>query len=177
MGDEVKKEGTTETTTPETTVDWKAKYEAAVTETVRLQKAVKAVEAKVSKYESQVRRQVESRVFADIIDPDLAKLAPAIELDSDGEISSASLEAINRWKAEKKHFFNVQDESGDKSDTKKEEPKEPATKVQVPPTGSTGKRSVEWFDNLRKTNPTEWRKPEVQRAYIRAVDEATKTNK
>ena len=176
MGDEVKKEGTEQPPNTSETVDWKAMYEAAMTDVARLQKSVKAVEAKVSKYEGTVRKQVESRVFADIIDPDLAKLAPPIELDSDGEITASSAEAINKWKSEKAHFFKEPEPSGDKPESKKEEPKGLA-KVQVPPTGSTGKRSVEWFDNLRKTNPTEWRKPEVQRAYIRAVDEATKTNK
>ena len=174
MPDEVKKEGTQATgvTTTDTT-DWKAKYETALIEQSKLTETISTLEAKATKYETAVKKNYESNLFANILDMDLAKLAPAIELGADGEISTASLTAINKWKTDKAHFFKLPEKTAS-ADEKATENKA-IDGAKVPPTNNSEKRGVEYFDKLRVENPTEWRKPAVQQAYIRALQAAQQT--
>lgn len=120
--------------------------------------------AEADKYRGAAAKAHLARLLGDLHDPLDAQYAPPPRLTETGELDKKYVEELATWRAQKKHWFKSPDVPAEKPSDKPED-KKPNT----PATGNTEARTVEYYRDLRRTNPNEWRKPEVQRAYIDLV--------
>ena len=108
-------------------------------------------------------------LLAGLIDPELASLAPAVEIDDSGKVSAESVKAVEAWKDSKRHYFKVEEP---KADPKQEVRTHVSTPV-VAPNGN--EMTWETWDRLRKENPIEFaqRQPELI-AWCKSQEQAAR---
>jgi hypothetical protein len=95
-------------------------------------------------------------LLAGAIDPDVAKLAPALDIGPDWAPTADSVKALNEWKAQKAHFFRAQGEPLTTAPGTPEAPRAPAPST--PPVDKSGNAmTLTKWKQLERDNPREFR--------------------
>ena len=113
-----------------------------------------------------------SSMLKGLIDPDVAGLAPALDVDATGKVTEDSRKALEAWKASKSHFFKPAE------GTRTEVVANPLVKPTPPSTPAVdaagNQLSWEYWDKLKKDNPAEYarRQPELIQ-WAKTMERAT----
>lgn len=137
-----------------------AAAEAKVNETTT---ALTAYQTKAERYQARLIDHYRQNGLSGLIDEELAKLAPPIELDEDGNITTDSATALGEWRKSKSHFF------APAPAPKAQEPEaKPENKVTVKTpaitTGTTNSITWDYWDEMERTRPEEFARK--QREYV-----------
>lgn len=143
-----------------------AKYKEVLKELAKTTKERDLHKAEADKYRGQVHAGHKERVLADLLDPKYAKFVPDLEFDDDGKPTEKSQKALDEFRSEFPDFWKQAAGAGG-SDQKKDE-KKVEDKKPVPPAGAGGAKDIAFFNELRKSNPAEFAKPENQKLYLQA---------
>lgn len=139
-----------------------AAMEAKVSETTT---AFGAIQTQADTYKTRLVDHYRSNALTGLIDEELAKLAPPIELDEQGNITSESASALGEWRKTKKHFFAAAVEAPSTGTTKPTD-KTTTTIPKAPAVSGAQTTAVTWdyWEDMEKNRPEEFARK--QREYV-----------
>lgn len=157
MADDVKKEegtsrekveGKPEDKSASEIQELKAKLEAAEKKVGEITSAKAQLETRLGKVEGKLKDHYRRSVLSGLVDEDLYQLAPAVEIDEDGDITGTSASALSEWRKKKAALFQSAT-TDSKSGTQ--------TLPKVPPAGGTSNQLTwEYWEKLKQDNYAEY---------------------
>ena len=122
--------------------------------------SLEQLQTQAGTYQQNLVAVHQGTLLSGLIDPDLAGLAPKVELGTDGQPTAESVTAIHSWREGKAHFFKAPESPGAPTIP-------PATppRTSTPPVDPGGNQfSWKYWGDMEKDDPHEFQKQ--QPAYI-----------